>query len=205
MAKKEAIQFYTEVGGKALIDHIRTYEKGIGRYDRRYGGRRRNTPWFAPGEVQRVVTYERGLRFQCQRGWVEVRWMAADCLRVRWLRQNDETFLEPFSYTVNKVDWPVVATEITEHDDMLIIQSSELVCRIGRRPFRVAVETLDGQPISFDLPGMQAREDGMVRLSLVLQPDETSYGLGERAFGLQLRGNCLHLWNTDAPVYQRGT
>ncbi len=206
MAKKEVIQFFTELGGRPLVDDIKAFDRVVGHYNRRYGAKRRgNLPWRGPGNVERVVSYERGLRLRCQRGWVELRWIAADCLRVRWLPTGEGEFFEPFSYAINKVDWPLVAVEMSRHDDTLVMQTAELVVRVSARPFRLSLETLDGRVICADADGMRAREDGSVRLSLEMQPDEASYGLGERASALQLRGSRFRLWNTDPPLYQRGS
>lgn len=204
MAKREIIQFFTELGGRPLVDDVKSYEKTIRGYNRQYGVKRRgNLPWQTPGNVERVVPYERGLRLRCQRGWVELRWIAADCMRVRWLQQNDEPFIEPFSYAVSKVDWPVVPIDMTQDGESVIMRSAEISCRISRRPFHLTLETLDGQLVCTDSAGMQMRDDGTTRLCMAMQLDESSYGLGERAFGLQMRGRRLSLWNTDPPVYNR--
>ena len=46
--------------------------------------------------------------------------------------------------------------------------------------------------------------DGSVGLSMELAPDESSFGTGQRAFDLNLRGRKLSLWNVDPAGYQRG-
>ncbi|MBI5669805.1 MAG: DUF4968 domain-containing protein [Chloroflexi bacterium] len=205
MAKRETIQFFTELGGRPLVDDVKSFEKLVRWYDRRFGSKRRSLPWFTPGNVEQVVSFERGLRLRCERGWVELRWMATDCLRVRWLRQNEDHFIEPFSYAVVKVDWPAVPLETRQGDDAILMKSPELVCRIGKRPFRLGLETPTGDLICVDTAGMQSRDDGLTRLCMALQPDEACYGLGERAFGLQLRGHRCTLWNTDPPTFHRGS
>ncbi|MCA9916200.1 MAG: glycosyl hydrolase, partial [Anaerolineae bacterium] len=73
-----------------------------------------------------------------------------------------------------------------------------------KRPFQMSLETLDHKVICADAVGMQWCEDGAARLSLRLQPDESAYGLGERAESLNLRGKRFELWNVDPPRYQRG-
>jgi len=205
MAKKEVVRFFTELGGKSLIEDIKASERLLDRYNRRYTPRKRNaSSWRAVGLVERVIPYERGVRFACQNGWVELHWIAPDCLRVR-LRPSDGDFIEPFSYAVNKVDWPIVDYEILEGPDALEIRTAGVVCRIGKRPFRIGLETLDGKPICLDMMGMQSRAEGGARLSLAMQPDEASYGLGERASNLQLRGKKFAFWNTDPAIYARGS
>lgn len=203
MAKKEIVRFFTELGGRQLIDDIKSSERLLDRANRRYGGKKRvKANWLTVGAVERVIPYERGIRLACQHGWVELHWLAADCLRVR-LRMEDGNFIEPFSYAVSKVDWSVVQYELLEGPDALEMRTASLVCRIGKRPFRMGLENLDGEPVCVDLGGMQSRADGAVRLSMGLRPDETSYGMGERAAGLHLRGKKFTLWNQDPPPYMR--
>lgn len=206
MSRKENIRFFTEVGGKQLVDEIKAYDRLITRYDRKFAVKKRaSATWIIPGGVQRVIPYERGVRFRCQNGWIEIRWVAANCLRFR-LNVEDGNFTEPFSYAVSKVNWPIVDFEIT-HDTAEIyeMRSAALVCRVNKRSFQVQIETLDGQPICTHKQGLSWQKEGTVRLSVTLQPDESSYGMGERAYGLQLRGKRLSLWNVDPPVYERGS
>lgn len=209
MSRKETIRFYTELGGKKLVDDLKAYEKVIGRYDRQFGTRRRGTPqWQAVGAVLQIVPYERGLRLHCQNGWLELQWIAADCLRLR-LRVEDNKFVAPFSYAVHKVDWPNVHFELFGEDSgspQLEMRTNALVCRIDKRTGRIRLETLDQQLICADKQGISWRADGAVRLSMAMQAGESAYGMGERASGLQLRGKRFTLWNSDpSPTYGRGS
>src|SRR5690606_26282502 len=75
-----------------------------------------------------------------------------------------------------------------------------------KHPLRLSVETLDGQGICMDAPGIQKRDDGASRRSRGLHSDGSCCGLGERAVGLGLRGKRYQLWNWDPPsAYQRGS
>jgi alpha-glucosidase len=205
MVKKETLRFFTELGGKPLVDDIRTSEKLIERYNRRYASKRQDKLlWKSPGAVQQVIPYERGVRLSCQNGWAELHWIAQDCLRVR-LRTGDGNFIEPFSYAVNKVDWQVVQPQVIEGSDALEMRTTELVCRVDKRALRIGLEGVDGSLYCVDRAGMAFREDGNVRLSMALQAGESSYGMAERAAGLQLRGRKFTLWNTDPDMYSRGT
>jgi alpha-glucosidase len=209
MGRKENLRFFTEIGGKQLVDDIKAYEKSISRRDRQFNvKKRRSSQWLTPGAVQQVFAYERGVHLRCQNGWLELCWITADCLRVR-LRTQDDKFFEPFSYAVNKVDWPSVQFEVIGSEPalpQLEIHTNVLVCRVDKRTSRLRLETLDQRGVCADKQGVQWRADGAVRLSMSMQPDETCYGLGERAQGLQLRGKKVRLWNTDPPeVYHRGS
>jgi alpha-glucosidase len=204
MAKKEALQFYLNLGGKQLLDDIKNSDKDLERNSKRFQQKkRRPSPWQTVGAVKRVAPFERGLRLSCERGWVELHWVAPDCLRVR-LRDGGE-FPAPLSYAVSRVDWPVVPIEVIEGAEALEVHSASMICRIGKQPFRLGIETLDGQYICVDRAGMRWRPEGQVGLSMAMLPDESCYGLGERAAGLNLRGKRLRLWNADPGEYARGS
>jgi len=202
MSRKENIRFLTEVAGKRLVDDIKAYEKIISRYDRQFGIRKRGTsPWLSLGALQQAIPFERGIRLRCQNGWLELYWVTADCLRVR-LRPQDDKFSEPFSYAVHKTDWTPVPFEVSGEESSaahLEIRTNTVVCWIDKRSSRLRLETLDQRLVCADKQGIQWRADGTVRLSMTMQPDETSYGMGERALGLQLRGKRLTLWNAVPP------
>lgn len=205
MARKDPLRFFHELAGKSLVDDIKTTEKALGRYDQKYAAkkRRRLPPWNALGGVKRVTAYERGVRLMCEQGNVELQWVAADCLRVRLHPDKRAEFSAPFSYAVSKVDWPEVPIEAIDHPVTVEMQSAAMICRVEKLSFRLQLETLSHELICADLSGMQWREDGAVRLSLRLQPDESAYGLGSRAVGLNLRGKHYQLWNTDPPRFRR--
>jgi alpha-glucosidase len=204
MAKKDAFQSYLNLGGKQLVDDIKVSDKNIEKQNKRVEGKkRRPAPWQTTGAIRRIIPYERGLRFTCERAWVELQWLTADCLRVRLHVDGD--FPVPFSYAVSKVEWPVVPIEVVEGEDALEVHSASMICRIGKRPFRIGLETLEGELICVDRVGMRWQPEGAIGLSMAMMPDESCYGLGERAFGLNLRGKRLHLWNTDPGDYAWGT
>lgn len=204
--KHDPLQFFQRIGGKRLVDGIQHAERHIHRYEKRFGGKKRApAQWQSPGALKKFTVYERGVRFTCEHGWVELHLIAPDCLRVR-LRLQDSDFLPPFSYAINKVDWSEVDFRVEETPEAVEIYTGELVCRVAKAPFRLAVETSAGRRVCADTQGMQWRADGAVRLSLALPPDETCCGLGERASSLNLRGKRLSLWNSaPAKAYTRDT
>ena len=153
MGRKENIRFFTELGGKKLVDDIKAYEKVIGRYDRQFIAKKRAaSQWLALGAVQQVSILKHGIRLRCQNGWLELYWIAADCLRVR-LRLNDDNFAEPFSYALHKRDLQAVAFEVFGHDspsNQIEIHTNSLICRIDKRSSRIRLETLDHQLVCMD-------------------------------------------------------
>ena len=116
MARKENIRFFTELGGKKLVDDIKAYEKVIGRYDKQFAVKKRSaSQWIAAGAVQQVSILNNGIRLRCENGWLELYWITSDCLRVR-LRTNDDNFSEPFSYALYKRELQTVPFEVFGHD-----------------------------------------------------------------------------------------
>lgn len=208
---KESVQdeleaFFLLHGGEKFVEDIKTAEATIKRYARQYMASESTVAsvWRQPGAVEEVLSEERGLRLICQQGSVELVVIAPDCLRVRWQAGHD-TFTEPFSYAVSKTDWPAVPFTWRDAGRMIEVRTAGMVCIIQKNPLRMTVQTPSGQPLTSELKGMEYRSDGAVRLSLTMQADETSYGLAERAEGLNLRGKCFTLWNTDHSDYQRGS
>lgn len=204
MARKDFLKVLTDVGGKRLVDAVKSSEKTHDQYVKRYTPKAQTHPWRGVGRVRYVVPYERGIRFACQNGRVELHWIANDCLRVR-LRRDNGDFAEPFSYAVHKTEWPLVPFEYVEGADAVEVRSSSLICRVDKRAFRIGLESVEQQPICLDLLGMTFREDGIVRLSMAMQPDESSFGLGEHASELMVRGKRFTFWNSDPLGYVRGT
>lgn len=206
MAKKQSqIQFLTELGGQRLVDDARAAETQAAAYDRIYlKAAPAGLPWRILGGVQRIEPAAGGLRLLCEHGEAELVWLAPNCLRVR-AHAGHGGFAAPFSYAVCKTDWPEVGLTVTEGNDAVLVQTSAAVYRVGKWPLRIGVETPDARLVCMDSLGCQLREDGAVRLALRLHPAETSYGMGERASGLNLRGQRFSLWNTDHHTYKRGS
>lgn len=208
--RNENLRFFTQLGGKALADDVLAYEKIIVRSDQRYGKTRApqaDRQWRILGMV--INVHQPGtqtLWLECEYGWAELHWIASNCLRVRMSVNGSTSFsTPPFSYAVSKTEWPPVTVKTVIGDEAIVIQTLDLICRVGRKPLRVGLETGDGRLLCVDAAGMQRRADGAVRLSMKMHPDETSYGMGERAFGLNLRGKHLTLWNKDNNEYERGS
>jgi alpha-glucosidase len=204
MARKtDPLRQYAEIGGRRLVDAIKRVEKINASYAKRFAIKKRGqAAWHSPGGVIAVKPYERGVYVTCERGWIELHWIAPDCLRVR-MRLADRDFLPPFSYAVHKVDWSPVSFEFSEDAKTLALRSSALVCRADKRRFRLRFEMPDGRVVTMDSHGIQWQESGALRLTLALRPNEGCFGLGMRAAHLNLRGKRLNLWNVDPRVGER--
>lgn len=203
--KQDQIRFLMDLGGQRLVDDARAAEVQTAAYDRIHAKRAQpELPWRILGGVQQVLTVSGGLRLLCEHGEAELIWLAPNVLRVR-ARAGRDGFKPPFSYAVCKTEWPEVDLSIAEGDNAVLVQTNAAVYRIGKWPLRIGVETLDARMICMDSLGCQLRADGAVRLVMRLHPEETGYGMGERATGLNLRGQRFTLWNTDHLNYKRGS
>jgi alpha-glucosidase len=203
--KNDPLRRYMETSGKRLIETIKQVEKINAAYTKRYTVKpRAHAAWYSPGAVLDTKPYERGIRIACERGWIELHWLTPDCLRVR-LRTVDPYFVPPFSYAVHKVDWIPVPFELDGDRQAIVMRSSALVCHVSKNSFRLQIELTDGRTVCSDKAGMQWCENGTVRLTLTLRPNESCYGFGMRAAGLNLRSKRLKLWNMNPGVVERGS
>jgi len=114
----------------------------------------------------------------------------------------------PFSYALDPdARWPVVSFDLEESADVLVMRTSQLTCRVDRSPFRLTFLDTQGRPLSevADL-GFRGRgpSGGGGFFTHRLVEGEAIYGLGEKAFDLNLRGQAVDIWNTDPECYQPG-
>src|SRR5262249_49506565 len=152
--RSDPLQFVTQIGGKKLAEDIKSSDKEMQRYAGKFGAKKRHpSPWQSPGATVRVTPYDRGVRLNCDHGWIELHWVAPDCLRVRLNAQNGD-FLPPFSYAVAKVDWPVVPLEKTDGEEVLEMRTSAIVCRINKRQSHLRLELPDGRLLTTDATGI---------------------------------------------------
>ncbi|NWF68756.1 MAG: DUF4968 domain-containing protein [Chloroflexi bacterium] len=158
--------------------------------------------WQRLGALRSFVSYEQGVRLLCEHGQLELAWIADDCLRVR-LKSAPGEFGAPASYAVHKNDWPLVSLDIDDSPTALTLRSTALRCVINKQDTTLTLETPDGQVICRDAAGIHYHSDGTVALNMALRPEEASYGMGERASTLNLRGKRLKNWNTDSVDYER--
>jgi alpha-glucosidase len=208
MAKRsDYLRLFTALGGKQLADEVLSYEKLSARNEQRYGKPRQPaSQWRILGAVENVrQPNPQTLWLECEHGSAEIVWLASNCIRIRMSTGAQQFNQPPSSYAVDKITWPPVQVGTKIGPDAIEMQTADLICQIGRKPLRIGLQTMDGRMICIDSTGMQYRSDGAVRLAMKMHPEESSYGMGERASGLNLRGKQLALWNTDTPDYTRGS
>ena len=207
LRRSDPLQLYAQIGGQKLVDAVKHCDSVTRQYDQRYKSNRRaraSVSWRHPGAVLDWQRYERGIRLRCEHAWIELEAALPTCIRIRL--RPDGNFAQPPVGTVAQSSRIPVPIEITETEDVLEMRTSSIACRVIRRSFRLRVELLpDFRLVYADADGVQWRDSGGARLSAALTVDESCYGLGLRASGLNLRGRRLKLWNADPGVYGRDT
>ena len=152
----------------------------------------------------RIVTVD------CANGSYRIAMLAPDVVRVRFLPTDGPASSRPtgvpFSYSVARSDdeWPACEFRVIEALSCVEIRTSRLICRIDKATGEIAFPDLEGNVISEDETGAGWHPSGGVICRKQIQPDEHFYGLGERAFGLDLRGRAYEMWNADPRTYRRG-
>ncbi len=141
----------------------------------------------------------------CQHGVLRLEILAGDLIRIR-LHSTVSRDLPPlFSYALDpEAEWPSVPFEVGEDTGAVVIRTGQLMCRVQRSPCRLGFFDAQGQPLSEDAAGLGFRGRGAF-CTRRLAEGEALYGLGEKAFALNLRGRVLEVWNTDPETYLPGT
>ncbi len=168
------------------------------RAERRWGPHLTGSDWEGWGALTAASPIERGVRFTGQRGDLEILVLAPDLVRVSWLPG-----LEPVPYAIAKPpeQWDEVAFELREDEGGWELRTSALRLRIVRDG-SLAWSDAEGRLLREDLPPLCTGE--RLRHRSHLRAKEHIYGLGERAFPLNLRGRRYTLWNTDPGGYEEG-
>lgn len=136
--------------------------------------------WDAPGSTPGCLLARDecpdGFNARFERADLEVRFLAADLLRVTW-----HPGLDPVPYAIERHDWAGTAPEAAE----LAVDLSD--------DGALAFTTNDGRLLRRDSPP-QRHGDGWHH-GAALHDGERVHGLGERALPFDLRGHSVEIWN----------
>lgn len=161
------------------------------------------SPPIAPGSLLSADPSQSGGAFRFENSSLEVSFLASDLVRLSW-----SPGIEPLAYGIAQAEWPPVQTTLSRAGDGWLIKSD-----------RLRVEVDSGGAIHFSSPeenrlrtdlAPERRdplfpESGFLHqkphwtLRTLLAPETAIYGLGLRAFPLNLRGRSYRMWNTDPP------
>ncbi|MEM7041166.1 MAG: TIM-barrel domain-containing protein, partial [Bacteroidota bacterium] len=143
---------------------------------------------------------DHGVEIQADNAVVEATCWRAGVIRVR-LRKKESDF-EGFSYAVVAAP-EVVAFEVTEKEDALVLSTETMALHIQKSPVRISFQTKDGKVLNEDDPAFGTSWIGDdVTTYKKMQEGERFVGLGEKTGGLDRRGNAYVNWNTDDFAYE---
>jgi len=130
--------------------------------------------------------------------------VAAGLIRLRLRRAGSDGFMPLFSYALDPgAEWPPVPFDLDDSPQVVTIRTTELVCTAVKSPCRLALYDAAGRLLSDDGAGLGFRGPGAF-CTRRLAEGEPVYGLGEKAFDLNLRGRSLEMWNSDPGSYPPG-
>lgn len=173
------------------------------------GGRRRGrgSPADEPlGDILRlrVVPEHQVVDLEAANGVLRLEVLAAGVIRFRLLPEAGLPTMPLFSYALDPAaEWPPISFQVEEDSQAVSVRTATLVVRVGRSPCRLAFYDTAGRLLSGDPGGLGFRGRGVFG-TRDLAEGEAIYGLGEKAFELNLRGRALEMWNTDPMPYLPG-
>jgi alpha-glucosidase len=167
--------------------------------DRAYPDQPATEGYLRPGPVQSFTREGCTVTVLCANTAYALTVLAPDLVRVRL---HPSTPL-PHSYAIARPDeaWPACDFEVVEQEGGIELRTARLICRVDREAGTLIFLDPDGWEINADAAGAGHHADGSVICEKRIRPDEHFYGLGERAFGLDLRGRRYETWHTDPRTY----
>jgi alpha-glucosidase len=171
---------------------------------RAMAGREKSRPADEPlGDLVSCQVAGQAVDLLCTNGVLRVELLAGDLVRFRLRRANAGHFPPVFSYALDlSTTWLPVPFELEEDHQSLTLHTHRLTCRIDRSPCRLSFYDPQGRPLS-EGGGLGFRGEGAYCTRKLVEA-EALYGLGEKAFDLNLRGRALEMWNTDPESYAPG-
>ncbi|MGJ3240476.1 MAG: TIM-barrel domain-containing protein [Anaerolineae bacterium] len=159
--------------------------------------------WQAFASVTHIEQDGRTIKLTLEGGIAHLTWITPSTLHVRIMRQ-DEAEHPHFSYIVqDQVTYDETLPRLHIIDELITVEIGAFTYEIEQNTFTLRClrdETIMWEHAQFE---WQA-QNKQIAVDIALQKDEASYGTGERAFDLNLRGRDLPIWNTDPGGYQRG-
>ncbi len=136
---------------------------------------------------------------ETDRGWVRVSFPTADTVRVRLSRRAPNAEAKPLpSFAVTPPGGGTgVPFAVEETDADLVARTERLALRVTRRPLQLALVGAGGETIWESAAPVAWGEPGLL-LSWRLPPGQRVLGLGDKAKGMERRGQWFELWNHDS-------
>lgn len=153
--------------------------------------RRRKCAWQGWGTVHKAVPHPRGARFELEHGELEIIFLMSDLVYVNW---NVDISLPSYGAVKEERSRGPVSVNFMPLKRGWKIQGPKLDVSV-RENGSLSFESPNGATIHEQLPPVLKREG--IYMHTKLKKGEHIFGLGERAFSLDLRGRTLLLWNRD--------
>jgi alpha-glucosidase len=168
------------------------------------GKRRKAAPDVPLGDLLSYWRDGAAIELNCASGALRLEFLAADLVRLRLRPIEQEAWVPLFSYALDPAaDWPQPSLNVQENAASLTLRTERLTCHVDKSPCRLSFYDATGQPLSEAVEGLGFRGEGVFCTRRLVEA-EAIYGLGEKAFDLNLRGRKLEMWNTDPSVYSPG-
>ncbi|MEM1121313.1 MAG: glycoside hydrolase family 31 protein [Bacteroidota bacterium] len=163
-----------------------------------------------PNRVQRVVQEDGAVVFRCANKLALGIVLLTDrIIRFRYARLG--TFDRDFSYAIDPSFQPPKTPYIFEEKkNKYRIQTKSIVCEVRKDNMSITIKDLDGKIINQDAAGYYNRStllEGVteVKVTKKAPKKECYFGLGDKSCKLNLRGQKLQNWCTDAFGYSATT
>lgn len=159
--------------------------------------------WIVCGAILAFEISQRGLSITLTNGKATLIWINPGTLHVTITPEYMKNDTQ-FSYI--SVDMPEYSDEpinFQENEDSIIAIIGDYRYVIDK--VSLSIHCSKGEIIVRENALFSWQVDNQQsQLSVAMQADESSFGTGERAFELNLRGRILPIWNTDPGGYARG-
>ena len=115
----------------------------------------------------------------------------------------DEGFEPDHSYALSDAKFKRPQLKLKEKNKRFIISSTNLNCIVEKKDLKVSIEDKSGNLISEDAYPFYKKSTILqgaleVKINKKIQEGEAFFGLGDKSCDLNLKGNKLENWNTDA-------
>lgn len=160
--------------------------------------------WTSIGNVDKVEKLSDGILISATPAKVHVTILSPDVIRIRM--SNDGNFLPDSSWAVIQNNLGSKDFRYTESTEEITLFTSALEVRIQKSPCRISFYDVNGNLINQDEPSKgMAWAGNEIQVWKTMPFDETYFGFGEKAGGLERKWKAMSMWNSDIPGYRADT
>ncbi len=164
-----------------------------------------------PDKIKQYIQQDSGVTFHCKNGLVlKIALLSNTILRFRYASTGK--FSKDFSYAIDPNFSPKETPYIFEEKkSKYIIQTNALICEVGKEHLNITLKDLKGKVINEDASRSYYHRSTIlegvreVKVTKKSPKGECFFGLGDKSCSLNLRGQKLQNWCTDAFGYSATT